>query len=79
MLWTGKAQVCDDLWIPAKESAGAKRHIAEFHKQNPEAPKCISAAAYDAALPFRPIENFMEPTKRALFDWTLGRTSNIDQ
>ena len=42
----------DNLWIPEKEAVGAKRHIAEFHKQNPEAPKCISAAAY-AALPFR--------------------------
>ena len=64
------------LWIPAKEAAGAKRCIAEFHKQNPETPKHISAATY-VALPFQPIENFMEPTKRVLFDWTLERTPNI--
>ena len=31
-----------------KEAVGAKRRIAEFHKQNPEAPKRISAAAYAA-------------------------------
>ena len=49
--WKGYG-VADDLWIPAKEAVGAKRHIAEFHKQNPETPKHISAAAY-AALPFR--------------------------
>ena len=48
--WKGYG-AADDLWIPAKEAVGAKRRIAEFHKQNPEAPKCISAAAY-AALPF---------------------------
>ena len=32
--------------------------IAEFHKQNPEAPECISAAAY-AVLPFQLIKNFL--------------------
>ena len=48
--WKGYG-AADDLWIPAKEAAGAKRRIAEFHKQNPEAPKRISAAVY-AALPF---------------------------
>ena len=45
--WKGYG-AADDLWIPAKEAVGAKRHIAEFHKQNPEAPKHISAAVYTA-------------------------------
>ena len=76
MLWNNNNT--DDLWVPAKEAVGVKGCIAEFHKQNPEAPKCISAPAY-AALPFLPIENFTEPTKQVLFDWTLGRTSNIGQ
>ena len=75
--WKGYG-AANDLWIPAKEAAGAKRHIAEFHKQNPETPTCISAAVY-AALPFRPIENFTKPAKQALFDWTLGRTPNVGQ
>ena len=48
-----------------KEAVEAKRCIAEFHKQSLEALKCISAAMY-AALPFQPIENFMEPTKQVL-------------
>ena len=43
--------VADDLWIPAKEAVGAKKHIAEFHKWNPEAPKHILAVTY-MALPF---------------------------
>ena len=73
--WKGYG-AADDLWIPAKEATGAKRRIAEFHKQNPEAPKHISVAAY-ATLPFQPIENFTEPAKQASFDWTQGRTPNI--
>ena len=75
--WKGYG-AADELWIPAKEAVGAKRHIADFHKQNPEAPKCISAVTY-AALTFWPIENFTEPTKQVSFDWTLGRISNIGQ
>ena len=66
----------DDFWVPAKEAVGAKRHTAEFHKQNPEAPKHISAAAYVTLL-FQPIENSTEPTRQVFIDWTFGRMPNI--
>ena len=38
--WKGYG-AADDLWVPEKEAVGTTRHIAEFHKENPEAPKRI--------------------------------------
>ena len=70
--WKGYG-AADDLWIPAKDASGARKRIADFHRENPEAPRHISASIY-ATLPFRPFENLTEPPKRVLFDWTVGRT-----
>jgi hypothetical protein len=74
--WKGYG-AADDLWLPARNVSGAKKLVTEFHKQNPEAPQHISAAIY-ASLPFQPFENFTEPLKRTIFDWTAGRGSTRD-
>jgi hypothetical protein len=63
----------EDQWRPAKDVSGARRLVMEFHKQNPEAPRHISATTY-TTLPFQAFQNFTEPPKRTLSDWTKGRT-----
>ena len=69
--WKGYG-AADDLWIPEKDVSSARRLVTEFYKQNPEASWCISATIH-TSLPFQPFTNFTEPTKRTLFDWTIGR------
>ena len=74
--WKGYC-TADDQWVPARGVSGARRLVAEFHKQNPEAPQCSSAALY-APLPFQPLQNFTKPPTRGLFDWTKGRDLTCD-
>ena len=59
--WKGYG-AADDLWIPERDVSGARRLVTEFHRQNPEASRHISAATH-ASLPFQPFTNFTEPTK----------------
>ena len=70
--WKGYG-AADNLWIPERDVSCPRRLVTEFHKQNPEAPWCISAAMH-ASFPFQPFTNFTEPTKQTLFDWMIGHT-----
>src|SRR3979490_1770322 len=74
--WKGYG-AADDLCLPAKDVSGARRLVAEFHQQNPEASQHISAAVY-ATLPFQTLENFTETPKQHLFDCTEGRNLTHD-
>ena len=74
--WKGYG-AADVQWVPARDVSGAMRLVAEFHKQNPEAPQHISATLY-ATLPFQPLQNFTKPPIRGLFDWTKGRDLTCD-
>jgi hypothetical protein len=74
--WKGYS-VESNSWEPAENLAGSKRLVNEFHQRHPEAPRRISKLDFDK-FGFRRYENFTEPPKRVLFDWTVGRKGHTN-
>lgn len=59
-------------WEPENNVKHSPRLIAKFHRENPSAPRRISAIVWDK-LPFKRYENFTA-APRPLYDWENGST-----
>ena len=60
-------------WLPVRDDSGERRLVTEFHKWNPEAPQCISAAY----MPFSPSSPFGTSTNHPQEAYLTGQREEV--
>jgi hypothetical protein len=68
----------ENSWEPEDNLTNSKTLIKKFHQEHPNAPRRIAATIWKT-MPFKRIENFTEPPRRTLFNWTQGRARRDDE
>ncbi|VDC05418.1 unnamed protein product [Peniophora sp. CBMAI 1063] len=68
--WKGYGQE-HDSWEPLANVANARKEVAKFHKDNPQAPRKISAALFNA-IPWQRLENLTEGATTP-YAWAAGK------
>jgi hypothetical protein len=58
-----------NLWVPEEDAEGARQSIDKFHRNHPNAPRRISAAAWQSI----PFDKYTRPDGGKIFDWHTGQ------